>query len=268
MSRPDQDGLLDLAPAYALGALSAEETERFEAYLATSPEAQREVAEYREVGALLALAQTEARPAAELRGRVLARVGEQKTTMLPPRPAAPPGRRPTPVIWGALAASLLAVVGLGAGMISLRGRVDALQTELAAREQTLSERERLLRAREATLNAILEPGVRLFQLTASGDPQPLIQLFWDQRRNVAILHGFQLKGVPQSRAYQLWFIRDGKPVPSITFKPESNGHAKVERIPVPAGGALSAAAITVEPESGSPQPTSPILLVGPLQQKS
>ena len=27
-------------------------------------------------------------------------------------------------------------------------------------------------------------------------------------------------------------------------------------------------AITVEPESGSPQPTTPILLVGPLQQKS
>jgi hypothetical protein len=171
-------------------------------------------------------------------------------------------------VWGALAASLLAVIGLGAALISLRGRVDALQTELAARDQTLSERERLLRAREATLNAILEPGVKLFQLTSSGDPEPLIQLFWDQRRNVAILHGFQLKGVPQGRAYQLWFVKDGKPVPSITFKPESSGHAKVERIPVPTGGTLSAAAITVEPESGSAQPTSPILLVGPLQQKS
>jgi anti-sigma-K factor RskA len=268
MSRPDQDALLDLAPAYALGALSAEEAQRFEAYLATSPEARREVAEYREIGALLALSQAEARPAAELRDRVLARVGKQKTPTLPPLPAAPWGRQPTPAAWGALAASLLVIVGLGAGMISLRGRVDALRTELAAREQTLSERERLLRAREATLNAILEPGVKLFQLTASGDPEPGIQLFWDQRRNVAILHGFRLKGVPEGRAYQLWFVKDGKPIPSITFKPESDGHAKVERIPVPTGGVLSAAAVTVEPESGSPQPTSPILLVGPLQQKS
>jgi anti-sigma-K factor RskA len=268
MSRPDQDALLDLAPAYALGALSAEETERFEAYLANSPEAQREVAEYREIGALLALSEAEARPAGDLRSRVLARVGEQKTSALPPRGAATVSGRPTPLVWGALAASLVAVAGLGAGLISLRGRVDALQTELAAREQTLSERDRLLRAREATLNAILEPGVKLFQLTASGDPEPLIQLFWDQQHNVAILHGFQLKGVPAGRAYQLWFVKDGKPVPSITFQPEKNGHAKVERIPVPTGGTLSAAAITVEPESGSPQPTSPILLVGPLQQKS
>jgi anti-sigma-K factor RskA len=268
MSRPDQDALLDLAPAYALGALSPEEAQRFEAYLATSPEAQREVAEYRELGALLALSEAEARPDAELRRRVLARVGEEKTTALPPRRAAPAGRRPAPAVWGALAASLLLVVGLSAGLISLRGRVDALQSELAAREQTLSERERLLRAREATLNAILEPGVKLFQLSASGDPEPGVQLFWDQQRNVAILHGSRLKGVPQGRAYQLWFVKDGKPIPSITFKPESDGHAKVERIPVPTGGVLSAAAITVEPESGSPQPTSPILLVGPLQQKS
>jgi anti-sigma-K factor RskA len=267
MSRPDQDALLDLAPAYALGALSAEEAQRFEAYLATSPDAQREVAEYREIGALLALSQAEARPAAELRNRVLARVGEQKTTALPARAAATSGRGPM-LVWGALAASLLAAVGLGVGLISLRGRVDALQTELAARVQSLCVRERQLRASEASLNAILEPGVKLFQLTASGDPEPGIQLFWDQRRNVAILHGFRLKGVPEGRAYQLWFIKDGKPVPSITFKPESSGHAKVERIPVPTGGGLSAAAITVEPESGSPQPTSPIVLVGPLQQKS
>src|SRR6266508_1927508 len=97
MSGPEQDALLGVAPVYAVGALSAEEAQRFEAYLATSPEAQREVAEYREIGVPLALSQAEARPAAELRGRVLARIGEQKTTALSARPAAPPGRRPTPV---------------------------------------------------------------------------------------------------------------------------------------------------------------------------
>ena len=48
MSHPEQETLQDLAAAYALGALSAEEARRFEAYLAGSPEAQREVAEYRE----------------------------------------------------------------------------------------------------------------------------------------------------------------------------------------------------------------------------
>jgi anti-sigma-K factor RskA len=35
---------------------------------------------------------------------------------------------------------------------------------------------------------------------------------------------------------------------------------------VPEGGTLSAAAITVEPEGGSAQPTTPVLLVGTLKQ--
>jgi anti-sigma-K factor RskA len=124
----------------------------------------------------------------------------------------------------------------------------------------------MLTAREATLNAIFEPGVQMFQLTASGDPDPGIQLFWDRQRNRAVVHGFKLKAVPEGRAYQLWFIKDGAPVPSVTFKPEPTGHVRLEQIPVPADGEVSAAAVTVEPESGSAQPTTPILLVGPLKR--
>ena len=80
------------------------------------------------------------------------------------------------------------------------------------------------------------------------------------------MHGFRLKPVPEGRAYQLWFIKDGTPVPSVTFKPEPDGHVKVEGVRVPTDGALSAAAVTVEPEAGSAQPTTPIVLVGALQK--
>jgi anti-sigma-K factor RskA len=264
MTGPDHDAPQDLAAAYALGALSADEARRFEAVLATSPEAQREVAEYREVAALLALSGTEA-PGDALRARVMARVGEQKSRTLPSSESR--GRtRPSPALWVALAAGLLAAVGLGAALLSARGRLAALETELAARTRTLDETQRRLTEREATLNSILEPGVQMFQLTASGDPEPGIQLFWDRRRQRAIVHGYRLRPVPSGKAYQLWFIKDGKPVPSVTFKPGPGGGATVEQIPVPAGGALSAAAVTVEPESGSSQPTSPIVMVGPLQK--
>jgi anti-sigma-K factor RskA len=257
MSHPEQETLLDLAPAYALGALSSEEARRFEAYLAGSPEAQREVAEYRDVAALLALGGPEAAPSADLRERVLARVRGPSA-----RPSAAP-RRPPPS-WGALAAGLVAAVGLGFGYVQLREARD-LRAELGRTMQRLAETSELLTAREATLNAIFEPGVRMFQLTASGDPDPLIQVFWDRERHRALVHGYKLESVPEGRAYQLWFIKDGAPVPSVTFKPESSGHVKVEQIPVP-DGKVSAAAVTVEPESGSTRPTSPILLVGPLER--
>jgi anti-sigma-K factor RskA len=260
MSHPEQESPQDLAAAYALGALSAEEARRFEAYLAGSPEAQREVAEYREVAALLALAGPEPAPSPDLRERVLAR-GRAPST----RPAS--GQRRPARPWLALAAGLVAVVGLGFGYAQLR-TVRDLQRELAQIGRRLERTSDLLRAREATLNAIFEPGVQMFQLTASGDPEPLLQLFWDRQRHRAVIHGFRLDSVPEGRAYQLWFIKDGAPVPSVTFRPEPTGHVLVERIEVPAEGEVTAAALTVEPESGSPQPTSPIRLVGPLKRSS
>ncbi|MEP6688253.1 MAG: anti-sigma factor [Gemmatimonadales bacterium] len=273
MTGPAHDAPLDLAAAYALGALSIEETARFEAFLATSPEVQREVMEYREVAALLALGSDANAPGAALRERVLARIGEQKSRQIaPPAPPTsatisgsghPAGRR---VSWLALAASLLLAVGLGAALVSSRGRLAAVETELGARDQALAQTRERLTDREATLNAILDPAVQLFQLTATGDPNPGLQLFWNRQQHLAIVHGYQLKAVPAGRAYQLWFIKDGKPVPSVTFKPEPDGHAKVERIPVPTDGSVSAAAVTIEPESGSRQPTSPIVMVGTLQK--
>jgi anti-sigma-K factor RskA len=260
MSEPEQDSAQDLAAAYALGALSPDEARRFEAYLAGSPEAQREVAEYREVAALLALAGPEPVPASDLRDRVLAR-GRNPSS----RPAAVPRRGQFP--WMALAAGIVAAVALGFGYVQFRAAQD-LRQDLEGAGGRLARTSDLLRDREATLNAILEPGVHLFQLTASGDPDPLIQLFWDQRRHRAILHGFQLDSVPPGRSYQLWFIKDGAPVPSVTFKPEPTGHVLVQQIEVPSDGEVTAAALTVEPESGSPQPTSPIRMVGELKRSS
>jgi anti-sigma-K factor RskA len=267
MTGPAQDSPQDLAAAYALGALSADEARRFEAFLATSPETQREVHEYREVAALLALADPGAgdQPAlsAGLRDRVLGRVAEQKARPLTAAPRAP-AARPSSAVWVALAASLLLAVGLGAGLVSARGRLAAVETELAAGNAKLAAAQQRLTEREATLDAILEPGVQMFQLTAKGDPDPGIQLFWDRQRSLALVHGYRLKPVPSGKAYQLWFIKDGAPVPSVTFTPGPDGRARVERIPVPQGGSLTAAAVTVEPEGGSQQPTLPIVMVGML----
>jgi len=267
MTGPGQDSMQDLAAAYALGALSGDEAQRFEAYLATSPEAQREVAELRDVAALLALGQGEASPSPDLRERVLARVSQGKVTPITAGGGAAASRGGVPPLyWGALAASLLVAAGLGLSLTGVRKDMDALRAAVASARASLAERQHLLEEREATLNSIFEPGVKLYQLTASGDPDPGVQLFWDQRRNTAIIHGFRLRQVPSGREYQLWFIKDGTPIPSVTFTPEPSGHVKVEKIPVPGGGPLNAAAVTVEPLGGSQQPTSTPILVGALQK--
>ena len=242
----------DLAAAYALGALDDAETKAFEALLARDAELAREVAEYREVAALLALGQpAAAAPTGALRARVLASAPARQAAVSPLRSSGS-GWMP----W-ALAASLLLAAWMGAGRARLGQRLAQAYSQLA-------QRDTLLESRERTLNALLAPGVELYQLTATGDPAPGVQLFWDRKRNTAIIHSFGVKALPADRAYQLWFIQDGKPVPSVTFRPEADGRAQVEAINVPSGAAVTAAAVTEEPLGGSPQPTSAIYLVAKL----
>jgi anti-sigma-K factor RskA len=259
MSQPGQESVRDLAAAYALGALGTDDTREFEQLLAGSADLQRDVAEYREVAALLGLGDSGTGPPADLRARVLATAKGPAAAGI----TALPRRKRSPVAWAALAAGIAAAIALGAAVLSLRGALRERDVALAQRDSTLAIQQQQLAERQALLETVLDPEVRLYQLTASGDPEPGIQLFWNQRRNQALVNAYRLKPIPTGRAYQLWFIRDGKPVPSVTFSPK-NGSATVSGIKVPSGGKISAAAITVEPSSGSAQPTSAIVLSGPI----
>jgi anti-sigma-K factor RskA len=248
----------ELAAAYALGALDAAETRAFEAFLAANPEAAREVREYREVGALLALGAADAdsgSPSRMVRDRIVARARAEKQVTLP--------RRFPWMLWGALAASLVTAAGLALNQRVLRRDLAARDSTIATLTETLAAREERLRQREATLNSILEPAVTLTNLVSTGAPEPGMQFFWNRKTNRATVHASNLTPASAKRVYQLWFIpRGGKPIPSVTFNSEPSGHALVEQITVPADQDLGAAAITDEPEGGSAQPTTPVLMLG------
>jgi anti-sigma-K factor RskA len=242
-----------LAAGYALGALTPEETRAFETAMAASPDLAREVAEYREVNALLAYSATRP-PQASVKERLLRQVSAAKTVPLR-RPATRPWLVPALTV-AAAAAAIVAV--------TLDRRVGALQHELDAREVRLAATEAKLERRETTLNTLLtaEADLEVVQLTTTGVRAPGIQFFWNKRANMGVLHAFRLPPVPAGKVYQLWLIRGGKPIPSTTFNSESDGHALVQAFSLPAGGEFEAAAITVEPEGGSTTPTMPIVLLG------
>ena len=248
----------DLAAAYALGALDAADAKAFEELLARDAELAREVAEYREVAALLALAEPASSPTDGLRARVIAGAPARSITSAPSS-GGPAGWMP----W-ALAAAVLLAAWMGLGRARLGTRLDEVGARLDTAQALLSQRDTLIEVQQKTLDALLAPGVELYQLTATGDPVPGVQLFWDRKRNRAIIHSFGVRPLADDRTYQLWFIKDGKPVPSVTFRPAADGRAQVESIEVPSGAGVTAAAITEEPLGGSPQPTSAIYLVAKL----
>ena len=256
MSDSIGDSLRDLAPGYALGALTPEETRAFEAALAGSPELQREVAEYRELQALLALREERA-PAADLKRRLRERISAAKSAELGGR-AAPPARGgKSAILLGiGLAAAVLLAVGLALRVSSLGGELQARDSLLASRTLELADRER-------TLAALLAPGVELTTLTAAGEAPPVVQVFWNRAAYSLILHGTRLKPAPSGRTYQLWLLRKkGSPIASQLFNTEAGGSVLVEAIAVPQGEEIAGFALTVEPAGGSPQPTTTPFLVG------
>lgn len=251
MTAPISDADRDLAAGYALGALTPEETRHVEALLHRSPELAREVAEYREVQAMLALG---AGPGGDpgLKERLLERV---RASQARPRPR----RRPVGLVV-ALAASVLLAAGLAV-------QVRRVTSELGERESTLAATRARLAERERTLNTLLEAerDLAVAHLAATGPDAPGIQLFWNRKANTAVLHAFRLQPAPAGRVYQLWLMEDGVVVPSRTFNSDPDGHALVQAFPVPAGARFTAAAVTVEPEGGSPAPTTTVLLYGPIR---
>ena len=83
--------------------------------------------------------------------------------------------------------------------------------------------------------------------------------------DVALLLTHDLPPLPANSRYQLWLLADGAPPVSgglFTVDAAGSGHLLVH-----APTALSAYAtvgVTAEPWAGSPAPTSPVLLNGPL----
>ena len=158
----------------------------------------------------------------------------------------------------ALAASLVFSIDLRNQVRSLESKLATQVTEAGRTAGSLAEREKLLATLLGTGN-----DVTLVRL-APGQPQgPGMQVFWNTREGRAIVSASGLAQIASNRAYALWMIRDGKPVPLALFNPDAAGRAVVQNITVPTDLAgVAAFAVTEEPAEGSPQPTMTPFLVG------
>ena len=235
MKHYTHDELLELLPAYALGALAADEVSAVDAALrAGTPQSEtlrQELRAFEEVATQMASAHP-VNPPAAAKERLFARVAADKQAMLPVR-------RTPAWLGAALAASIVAAAGFGLYSMSLRKALDR---------------------RETTLNAILEADRQLHVARVVPDDASSmagIQLFWNEKQRRGVLHAFHMPQAKPGRAYQVWLLQNGKPVSIGVFNSDPDGHALVDRLTLPestAGATL--VLITDEPAGGSPGPTT------------
>ena len=77
----------------------------------------------------------------------------------------------------------------------------------------------------------------------------------------AVLMAEKMPPVPEDRTCQIWVIKEGDPRPSGLFEPDREMVATAVTTPLRGGDVI---AVTVEPEGGSPEPTSDPMLTAKL----
>ena len=283
----------ELLPLAALGATDEREQGALDAHLAACGECRAELRSLSDTAALLALDVAPVAPRPELRSRVLSEIKSVRqeataTRVETSRPAgvvslgearaarrrderpAPPAGRPA-FLYGALAASLLVAALAVAFAVTQRRENSRLQAALAqvsrqladTRSQLEGTTTELARARfESELLAA--PDSRTAEL--AGTEMALAaraRLVFSDTTGEAMLIAARLPPAPAGKAYQLWYIAGGKPLPGSVFTTDPSGRGELRSSIPPEGRRAEVFAVTLEPAGGLPAPSGEIYLKGP-----
>ncbi|HXY03504.1 MAG TPA: anti-sigma factor [Terriglobales bacterium] len=246
----------DLA-LYALGELTGATQDDLEQHIAGCAACRRELQMLRGDLGLLALSSSGPQPPARNKERLMRSIAAE------PRTGLHAARTLQRSLWATLipAFAALALLVLAAALLlnrsDLQNQVATFRThnrDLTAELDRLNEEVRLLSAPDA-VHVSLDPQNAPRHPTGTAIFSP------SEKRLMFMATNFL--PVPAGKAYELWIIPSaGPPMPAGMFKPDEHGNGMIMGEKLPEGVVAKAFAITMENESGSDKPTSPILLVG------
>lgn len=273
----------EIAALYALGALSQHEARAFDVHLRDRcPICELELKQFDEVVGLLGVSVEPETPSGYVRDlltmRIQREISETSTLARPviPFPEQPivrqaPAKASSTLSrswlpWAVAAAFLLAFVfsftawrtsrsTLQAELAQMRDSASAVSNQNAQLGEQLAE--------TIQINSVLSsPSPRVLRLEGQ-EPAPgsSATVYWDVQGNRWVVTA-NLPPAPEGKVYQLWFVTAEAKISAGLIRPNRAGHG-FEILPFPSDiGPLAAAAITLEPEGGSEQPTMPIYVLG------
>lgn len=265
------DQFEELCAGYVLHALDEDEREQFEQMLDEATDQQRRL--YRDLWATanqLAFTIELAEPSDLLKDRILAEIRSEKNGQNEQTKETGSSDQSSDLNWPALAAAAsfaLLVVSLSLLFYSFN-----LSSEIENKEQTITQQQTRITQlknelqRKEEMLAILESR-EVDMVLMSGlkvNPDGYGKVIWDSEKQQALLQVSNLPPVPKNKDYQLWIIKNNKPVSAgvFTVNDPNDNFFKIEEMAAADEQATSAFAITLEPKGGVPQPTGEMYLLG------
>src|SRR5262249_34564037 len=278
----------EMTALYALGSLSQREARELELHLREScAVCETELKEFEQVVDELGFAAEPVAPPAYLRDLLSVRIEREaadpvrSSASVIPFPEHPGAAQPKPASerstlsrtflpWAVAAALLIAFASIFTVWQSERRSLTAALNEerQAAAQQSAEFKEQLDRLDSKTtelaqINSVLSsPQWRMIPLAGqSVAPDSSGRVYWDLQGKRWVVTA-DLPPAPQGKVYQLWFVTPEAKISAGLINTDKKGHGfNVIEFPASAEH-LAAAAITLEPEGGSQQPTSAIYVLG------
>lgn len=268
------EDLRESLPAWAVGALRANERREVESHLASCAACRAEAAGFADVSLSLAASGPIATPSDAVRAQLLARTSGRPAPVVTAgakAPAATTPRTSSFVPWLVAAASLLLAAYLGMDGVRVRRELDIVRAELqAARAEASATGVRLAALQQASdrsesaFAVLVASDVARIDLAGQPGQAPSAsgRAFWSRSRGM-VFSATSLPAPPAGRTYQVWVVtNDPAPVSAGLVAPDAQGRvnavfATPATIPQPI-----AVAVTLEPAGGVPAPTGPKILVG------
>ena len=250
---------------FAMHSLESLESSRISEHLGSCLSCRGELQRIRTDLAAVALTAPEISPPPRLRERLFADIRRDSIHQL--------GGGPKPVEaahsrwWTATYAGVL-MLAIAAGLLWTENA--RLRYQLSSLRQALSQEQAQHRQEQASLEnashvlAMLNSrsAVHVRMMAGRARQQPQADAIYSREQGRLLLMASNLRSLPAHKTYQLWILpMHGAPMSAGMFKPDAKGCATMMVPQVPAVEAKGFA-LTIEPEQGSPAPTSNPVLVG------
>ncbi len=248
----------DLLPLYAVGAADADEEKRVTEHMRTCSKCRLALTECEESVSVLAAAIPTSEPPDRVRTALMQQLG---TAAQSTRGSIGSPRRFggwfLRTVWTTagigVAAGLLMGIGLGGGVTYLQLRDDVDRMEGMVSDGRVFS---YLAAAPETVVMVLEAQ------PAAGDmakgAHAMMMAAPTGQMGVLVVSG--LEAPPRGHAFQLWVVAEGKQMDGGVFTVDDHGWGQLEFAPPEPMAHIQQVGITVEPESGSRQPTGAPLL--------